>query len=186
MKNQCIKFQASDLKDNYFLNLLDDDLSIIESLYIKEELWIKHFRHSNLLYIRAIQVITNHTLIGEYYFRFFLRKNFSYLCESYSIETRYHILYNCRRFNKYQNLLRNMISQLVAFLKFNPSTFSFHKGIIQYNYFLCSLYTQLLLFFLFLFFYFSIFLFFFVSSYISSYNVAIIVCYCTLYNKLLI
>ena len=31
-------FQASNLKDNYFLNLLDDNFHNIKPLYIKEDL----------------------------------------------------------------------------------------------------------------------------------------------------
>ena len=46
-------FQASDFKDNHFLNLLDNDFHNVKPLYIKEGLWIKYFGHSNLLYVTA-------------------------------------------------------------------------------------------------------------------------------------
>ena len=149
--------QASVLKDNYFLNLLDNDLHNIKLLYIKESLQIKYFGHSNLLCTRATQAITSYAPIGEYCPRFFLRESFSCLCRSYPIETRCHILYNCRRSNKYWNLIRDTISQLVAFLEFNPSSFSFHEDITQYNSLICLLHTQLLSWFLFLFFFFYFF-----------------------------
>ena len=38
IKNWYITFQVSDLKDNYFFNLLDNNLYNIEPLYIKEKL----------------------------------------------------------------------------------------------------------------------------------------------------
>ena len=44
--------------------------------------------------------ITNHAPIGEYQLCFFPREEFSCLYGLYSIETRCHILYNYRRFNK--------------------------------------------------------------------------------------
>ena len=101
IENWQITFQASDLKDNHFLDLLNNKLYIIESLYIKENLCIKYFGHSNLLYARATRVITNYTSIGEYYLRFFPRKDFSCPYRVYPIETKYYILYNCRKYNKY-------------------------------------------------------------------------------------
>jgi len=124
-----MNFQASDLKEKQFLDLLDDKFNSIKLLYTKGGQWIKYFRHSNSLCARATRAITNHTLIGEYWLKFFLRENFNCLCESYSIKTRYHILHNCRRFNKFWNPIRNTLSQLVAFLDFNLSDFSFHKDI---------------------------------------------------------
>ena len=36
------------------------------------ELWLKHFGHSNLLYMRALKAIINHMLIGEYWLNFSL------------------------------------------------------------------------------------------------------------------
>ena len=38
IKNWYMIFQASNLKDNYFLNLLDDNFHNIKPLYIKEDL----------------------------------------------------------------------------------------------------------------------------------------------------
>jgi len=101
IKNWQMTFQASDLKGNHFLDLLDNELYTIKPSYIKEGPWIKHFSHSNLLYTRATRAIINHISIGEYCLRFFLRKNFSCLYRVYSIKTRCYILHNCRRYNKY-------------------------------------------------------------------------------------
>ena len=53
IKNWHMTFQTSDLKGNYFLDLLDNNLCIIKPSYIKEGPWIKHFGHSNLLCARA-------------------------------------------------------------------------------------------------------------------------------------
>ena len=119
-------FQVSDFKGKQFLDLLDNNLNIIESLYIKGEPWIKHFGHSNLLYVRAMRAITNYALIREYHLRFFLEEDFSCPYSYYLIETRSYILYKCRRFNNYWNLRRDTISQFISFLEFHPNVFSFH------------------------------------------------------------
>ena len=118
-------FQASDSKGKHFLNLVDGDDNSIEPLYTKEGLWLKFFGYSNSLCIRASRVITNHTPIGEYKIRFFPREDFSCLYGSYSIESRCHILYKCRRFNNYWNSRRDSISHFVLFLEFNLSAFAF-------------------------------------------------------------
>jgi len=81
--------------------------------------------------MRVTTAITNHAPIGKYHLKFFLKEDISCLCEYYSIETRCHILHNCGRFNKYWYLMRDIISQVVVFLDFNPDTFSFHKDITQ-------------------------------------------------------
>ena len=92
-------FQASDSKGNQFLDLLDDYDNIIELSYIKGGPWLKVFRHSNSLYVRATRAITNHAPIGEYRLRFFPREDFKCPCEVYPIESRHHILFECGRFN---------------------------------------------------------------------------------------
>ena len=126
IRNWHMTFQTSDFKDKQFLNLLDNKLYPIESLYTKGGLWLKHFSHLNSLCTRATWAITNHTFIGEYCLRFFPRESFSCLCRTYPIKTRYYILYEYKRFNKYWNSLRDTLSQLVVFLEFNPDIFSFH------------------------------------------------------------
>ena len=82
-----MSFQVSNLKGNHFLELLDDKYHIIKPSYTKEGPWIKQFSHSNSLYVRATKVITNHTSIGKYCLRFFLKENFSCPCKSYLTET---------------------------------------------------------------------------------------------------
>ena len=109
------------------IDLLVEKIQAEWSLW--QKLWIKHFKYSNLLYARVTQAITNYASIEEYYLRFLLKKSFNYLYRSYLIKTRYHILYDCRRFTKYWNLIRNIISQLVAFLEFNPRDFSLYESI---------------------------------------------------------
>jgi len=88
-------FQASNIKGNQFLDLLDDDNSIIEPSYVKGGSWLKTFGHSNLLCACATRAITNHAPIGEYRLRFFLREEFKCLCSLYLIESRCHILHEC-------------------------------------------------------------------------------------------
>ena len=94
-------FQASDLKEKQFLDLLNNNDNIIELSYIKGGSWLKIFSYSNSLCICATRAITNHTPIGKYKLRFFPREEFKYPCELYPIELRYHILHKCSRFNGY-------------------------------------------------------------------------------------
>ena len=119
----------SRLKRKNFLNLLNNDYTIIEPFYIKEGPCIKQFGFLNSLCTQVTQAIINYTFIREYWHRFFPSKEFSCPCKSYPIKTRHHILYNCRRFNKYWNLKRDIIGQFVSFLEFNLSAFSFSKSI---------------------------------------------------------
>jgi len=124
-------FQASDKKGRNFLELLDDNLNIIELTYSKRELWLKYFSHSNLLYARASRAIVNHALIREYHLRFFCQKYFTCSCRLYLIETRRHILHECKRYkyNNYWNLRRNTIAHFTHFLEFNSNAFSFRESI---------------------------------------------------------
>ena len=136
-KNECdvlanrwrMIFQASDMKGKHFLDLLDNDENIIELSYIKGGPWLKHFGHSNSLCARALRVITNHAPIGEYRLRFFPREDFSCPCRLYPIESRNHILHECRRFNEYWNPRRDLISHFILFLEFNPNAFAFANPI---------------------------------------------------------
>ena len=81
-------FQVSELKNNYFLDLLDNELYIIELLYTKRDPQIKQFGCLNLLCARAMRAIMNYAPAGEYCLKFFLRKSFSCLCEVQPIETK--------------------------------------------------------------------------------------------------
>ena len=132
-KNECnlilsqwrMFFQAADSKGRNFLDLLDNNLNLIELSSIKDSSWLQHFRHLNLLCTQATGAIINHTPIGEYQLRFFSRKDFSCPYSTYLIETRWHILHECKRFNKYWNSRRNIVAYFTLFLQFNPSAFSF-------------------------------------------------------------
>ena len=94
-------FQALDIKEKQFLDLLNSDDNIIKPSYIKGGSWLRYFGHSNSLCARATRAIINHAPIGEYRLRFFLREDFSCSCSSHPIETRRYILYKCRRFKEY-------------------------------------------------------------------------------------
>jgi len=123
-------FQASNLKGNQFLDLLDDDNNIIEPSYIKGRSWLKTFGHSNSLCVRATRAITNHTPISEYRLRFFPREEFKCSYSLYPIELRCHILHDCGRFNSYWNLRRDSLSHFVMFLETNPGTFTFSDSLV--------------------------------------------------------
>ena len=137
IRNWKMIFQASNLKGNYFLKILDNDYCMIIPTYTKGGSWINYFSHSNSLYARATRVITNHILIEEYYLRFFLKENFSYLYESYSIKLWWHILHECRKYNKYCNLCRTLLSYFIAFPEYNLRAFFFYEGLI-YHLLCCS------------------------------------------------
>jgi len=94
-------FQALDRKGKQFLDLLDDDFNTIELAYTKGGPWLQVFSHSNLLCTHATRAITNHASIGEYQLRFFPNEDFRCPCDNYPIESRRHILHECRRFNGY-------------------------------------------------------------------------------------
>ena len=81
-------FLALDDKEHQFLELLDDDSKPIELLTPKEGLWLKYFRHSNLLCARATRVIVNHAPISEYHLRFFPWEEFKCPCGLYPIKLR--------------------------------------------------------------------------------------------------
>jgi len=121
-----ITFQASDGKERQFLDLLDDNFNIIELSYSKEGPWIQSFGHSNLLCACATRAITNHAPIGEYRLKFFPNEEFKCPYRVYPIESRRHILHECRRFNGYWNPKQDFLSHFVMFLKANPNYCSNH------------------------------------------------------------
>ena len=123
-------FQASNLKGNQFLDLLDDDNNIIKPSYVKRGSWLKTFGHLIFLCVCAIRAITNHAPIGEYRLRFFSRKEFKCPCSVYPIESRHHILHKCSRFNGYWNLRRNSLSHFIMFLETNLGTFAFSNILV--------------------------------------------------------
>ena len=43
-------FQASELKEQYFLELFDEDNNPLEPIYTKGGSWLKYLGHSNSLY----------------------------------------------------------------------------------------------------------------------------------------
>ena len=96
-----IMFQASNLKGNQLLNLLDNNNNIIKLSYVKRGSWLKMFGHSNSLYVHTTRAIMNYAPINEYRLRFFPREEFKYLCGIYPIESRHHILHKYGRFNGY-------------------------------------------------------------------------------------
>jgi len=76
-------FQASDLKDQQFLELVDDGDNPIEPSYVNGGSWLKVIGYSNLLCVRATRAIMNHAPIGEYRLCFFLKEDFKCPCGIY-------------------------------------------------------------------------------------------------------
>ena len=118
-------FQASNLKGNQFLDLLDDDNNIIELSYVKRGSWLKKFGHLIFLCACAIRAITNHAPIGEYRLRFFPRKEFKCPYSVYPIGSKCYILNKCSRYNGYWNPRRDSLSYFVMFLENNLGIFTF-------------------------------------------------------------
>ena len=83
-----MNFQASDAKENHFLDLLDDDYLPVMPTYTKGGPWLSQFSHSNSLCARATRAITNYTPVKEYCLRCFPRKNFNCPYRLYPIESR--------------------------------------------------------------------------------------------------
>ena len=119
-------FQASEGKSKHFLDLLDDNLIAIEPSYTKGGPWLQSFGYSNSLCACATRAITNYAPIGEYRLRFFPSMNFSCPCNNYPIESRRHILHECKRFNGYWNPRRDTLKYFVMFLTTNPNAFAFN------------------------------------------------------------
>ena len=152
-------FQVSNTKDYNFMNLLNKNSNPIKLYTAKDSPQLKFFGHSNLLCARATRAIVNHAPIGEYQLRFFFQKEFKCLYGLYYIESRHHILHECKCFNNYWNLNRKSIAHFTLFLEFNSSTFSFDDNTTQSGYKYSSFYSFFLYFYLFicLFFFFSLF-----------------------------
>ena len=118
-------FQASDGKGSSFLNLVDDNYEDIEPSYIKGVPWLQAFGHLNSLCAWTTRAITNHAQIGEYCLRFFPNKDFSCPCGDFPIESKRHVLFDCKRHNRYWNPQRDLLCHFVLFLIANPKAFAF-------------------------------------------------------------
>jgi len=122
-------FQASEGKSKNFLELLDNDLNVVEPSYAKGGPWLQLVGHSNSLCARATRAITNHAPIGEYRLRFFPNMEFSCPYDEYPIESRRHILYDYKKFNRYWNPRRDTLKHFVMFLNANLSAFAFQDSL---------------------------------------------------------
>ena len=138
-------------KGSNFLDLINNNFLPTKPTYTKDGTWLKHFEHSNTLYVWATRAITNYAPIEEYCLRFFPRELFKYLYRNYPIKSKHYILYNCRRYNKFWNSNRELLKNFVIFLEFN---------VVLWD-------TWTLTIFLFLFFYFSDFILIFFFFYFS-------------------
>lgn len=82
-------FQALNFKGRNFLNLLNNYYCSIKPTYIKDDAWLKIFRHSNSLCMRVTRAITNHMPTGKYQLKFFPKENINYLYRNYPIKMLY-------------------------------------------------------------------------------------------------
>jgi len=116
-------FQASDIKGQNFLELLDNENNLLKLSYSKGGTWFKYFGYLNSLCVKSSRAIINHVSIGEYHLKFFPYKDFKYPCGNYPIELRRHILHKYKEFNNYWNLRKDTIRYFVFFLIFNSGAF---------------------------------------------------------------
>ena len=130
-----MSFQVSGLKERNFLDLLNDDFNPLELSNIKGSLWLQHFGYFNSLCARATRAIVNHAPIGEYRLKFFSREDFLCLCGLYPIKSQQYILYNCKRFNNYWNLRRDLSrSLMVDFILFSLFTLFYFTFLFPFNF----------------------------------------------------
>ena len=87
-----------------------------------------------MLYTYVVRAITNYILIGEYCLSFFPKKSFACPYRDYSIELRNHILYGCWYYRKCWNSKRDLLKDIITFLKFNLEAFYFHENITQQHF----------------------------------------------------
>jgi len=111
--------------------------------------WLQAFEHSNSLCAWATRAITNHALIREYCLRFFPNKDFSCLYGDFPIESRRHVLFDCKRHNGYWNPKRDLLCHFILFLSANPKAFAFidHSLSVSPNWFWKDVYNFLGVFF---------------------------------------
>ena len=83
-----MSFQALDLKEKNFLELLNNDSNSLELSAIKGNLWLQYFGYSSSLCTRATKAIINHTPVSKYQLKFFAREEFACSCSLYPIESR--------------------------------------------------------------------------------------------------
>ena len=88
-------FQALEFKERKFLELNNDDNSLIYFTYSKGRAWLKNFGFSNLLYTQVTRLVINYVPISEYKLKFFSKEPIVCSCSDYSIKTRKHILFKC-------------------------------------------------------------------------------------------
>lgn len=121
-------FQATDKKGLNFLDLRDGKNNIIEPYYKNRGPWLSQFGFSNSMYTRMTRLITNHAPIGDYRRHFFPNENPLCPCGSGQVETRYHILRECSRFNEAWRPPDSLLSSVMIFLNFNRSAFCFEDN----------------------------------------------------------
>jgi len=119
-------FQASDGKEWQFIDLVDSNFNVIEPSYTKGGPGLQSFGHSNSLCAHAMRAITNHAPIGKYRLRFFPNEEFKCLCGNFLIESKWHILHECMRFNGYWNPRQDSLDHFVMFLVTNLAAFAFN------------------------------------------------------------
>ena len=118
-------FQVSEYKGKNFLELNNNNNTLICPIYTKGGAWLKYFGSSNSLCAHITRLVTNDTPISEYRLRFLPKESIACLYSDYSIETRRHILLKCPQYKKFWNPKKWLFKDIMTFLEFNPEAFCF-------------------------------------------------------------
>jgi len=120
-----MSFQASDRKGKNFLEITDNKGKTLKPSYKKGGSWLSYFGYSNSTCARITRLITNHASTREYHQRFFPQEEILCNCGLNLLETRDHILYECKKYNEAWRPPDLSIFSILIFLKGNPSAFCF-------------------------------------------------------------
>jgi len=114
-------FQASEFKERKFLELNNNDHSLICPTYFKDKAWLKYFGSSNLSCAQVTKLVMNHIPISEYRLRFFFKEPITCSCSDYPIEIRRHILFKCSQYRKSWNPKIKSLKGILTFLEYFAS-----------------------------------------------------------------
>jgi len=121
-------FAKSLKKGHYFLNFEDEKERVIKPTYAKGGSWLPVIGFTNSLCARFTRMTTGRAPIGEYRQRFFPHLPTSCPCGKAEVQTREHIVMECKRYDPSTRPCNIIINSFVHFLADNPEAFCFDNG----------------------------------------------------------
>ena len=119
-------------RGNGFMLLTNDNHSTLTPSSKGGGLWLKKWRHSPPLFARLTCAVLLHAPIGQYKRRFFLKEDPSCPCGRAPVETRAHIIHNCKRHARRPLIsVRWTLSAFTRFLRKNPKAFAFASSALS-------------------------------------------------------